>query len=280
MKESTKKKKTTSVSESSDSKAKVVSSNSSTTTLLLVVILVLGVVQLLVTLTMVGSGSGVSSEAEEKIDRLDSFFASNAPGYGDGTVAAAPTGDSGYGNAPAAPQVGEPDIEGRPFIGNADAAVTIVEYSDFECPFCARFYSQTYAQLKETYIASGDVKLVFKDFPLSFHQLAEPAGIAGKCVFREGGNDAFFVFHDTVFENQPALSVANLKVWAVEAGVSESAYDSCIVDPEVKAQVQADFAEGQSFGVSGTPSFVINGQLLVGAQPFSAFEQVIDAALQ
>ena len=277
MKESTKKKKTVSKTTPSTGVSKTVTSESNTTTLLLVVILVLGVIQLLVTLTMIGGGSGVSSDVEEKVDRLDAFFASNAPGYGDGSVAA----PSGYGNeAPVvAPQVGEPDIEGRPFIGSADAKVTIVEYSDFECPFCARFYSQTYGQLKDTYIASGDVKLVFKDFPLSFHQLAEPAGIAGKCVFREEGNDAFFTFHDLVFENQQSLNVANLKVWALESGVSEAAYNSCIVDPEVAAQVQADFAEGQAFGVTGTPSFVINGQLLVGAQPFEAFQQVIDAEL-
>ncbi len=278
MKESTKKKTTVSKTTAPSKAVKTESSESSTTTLLLVVILILGVIQLLVTLTMIGGGnSGISSEAEEKIDRLDNFFATNAPGYGDGSAAAPSAG--GQEVAPSAPQVGEPDIENRPTLGSADAPVTIVEYSDFECPFCARFYSDAYQQLKETYVESGDVKIVFKDFPLSFHQLAEPAGIAGKCVFREAGNDAFFVFHDTVFENQQSLSVANLKVWAMETGVSEEAYDSCYADPEVAAQVQADFSEGQSFGVSGTPSFIINGQLLVGAQPFSAFEQVIEAEL-
>jgi protein-disulfide isomerase len=276
MKESTKKKKTTSVSESTDSQTKAVSSDSSTTTLLLVVILVLGVVQLVLIALSSGGGSGLSAEAEAKIDRLDSFFASNAPGYGDGSLVPS---ESGQVAPTVAPQVGEPDITNRPFLGSADAPITIVEYSDFECPFCARFYSDAYQQLKDTYIANGQVKLVYKDFALSFHQLAEPAGIATKCVFREVGNDAFFALHDTIFENQQALSTANLRVWALETGISESVYDSCIEDPEVVAQVQADFAEGQSFGVSGTPSFVINGQLLVGAQPFSAFEQVIDAEL-
>lgn len=287
MKESTKKKTTVSkaASKTDASKAaskagasKAGSSESNTTTLLLVVILILGVIQLLVTLTMVGGGSSaLSADAEAKIDRLDNFFAVNAPGYGSDSQG---TTGSQAAQAPAAPQVGEPNIENRPVLGSADAPVTIVEYSDFECPFCARFYSDAYQQLKETYVASGDVKIVFKDFPLSFHQLAEPAGIAGKCVFREAGNDAFFSFHDTVFENQQSLSIANLKVWAMDLGVSEEAYDSCYADPEVAAQVQADFAEGQAFGVSGTPSFVINGQLLVGAQPFSAFEQIIEAELQ
>lgn len=276
MKESTKKKTTVSKTTAPSKAVKTESSESSTTTLLLVVILILGVIQLLLTLTMIGGGnSGISSEAEEKIDRLDNFFASNAPGYGSEPSAAAPSAP-GQAAAPSAPQVGEPDIENRPTLGSADAPVTIVEYSDFSCGFCGRFHAETYPQLKEEYIDTGLVKFVYKDFPVVG---GEAAAIASKCVFRDLGNEAFFSYHDTIFDNQRSTTPSTLKSWALDLGYDEAQYDACLEDPEIASQVQADFAEGQSFGVTGTPAFVINGQLLVGAQPFSAFQSVIDAEL-
>ncbi len=283
MKESTKKKKTTAAKKTAE-KVSVTQTNSTpkndNVSTLLIVVLVMVALQLVLSVAiLMGSESSSNSdlgEISEQVERLDNFFAANAPGYGDGT---APSVVDDTQVDTTAPQVGEPDIENRPFIGDVDAPITIVEYSDFECPFCGRFYSETYGLLKENYVDTGKVKLVFKDFPLSFHQLAEPSAIASKCVFREAGNDAFFSFHDMIFENQNMLSNSKLQEWAIEVGVSEEAYTNCIEDPTVAAEVQADFAEGQALGVSGTPSFVINGQLLVGAQPFSAFEQVIEAQL-
>lgn len=220
------------------------------------------------------------SQIDGKVTKLDSFFASNAQGYGDGE-SQPQTGDSQVQNpGSGAQEVGTPDISNRPVLGDADAPITIVEYSDFECPFCQRFFLETYPQLKSEYIDTGKAKLVYKDFPLNFHQMAKPAAIAGKCVYSLSDSETFYEYHDMIFNNQNVLSESNLRSWALDVGISGEEYDSCIVDPQIEEQVDADMAEGTQFGVSGTPSFVINGKLLVGAQPFSAFEQVIEAELE
>ncbi len=213
---------------------------------------------------------------ESKVNSIDNFFASNVQGYNPGS-------DNGQQVAPtpSAPSqpVGEPDINGEPTLGDANAPVTIVEYSDYECPFCARFYSQTLGQLKKEYIDTGKVKLVYKDFPLDFHQNAKPAAIAANCVHKELGNVKYFEYHDMIFENQQSLNTQNLKKWALELGVSENAYDTCINDPQMAAEVEEDTREGSSFGVSGTPSFLINGELIVGAVPYSQIKATIDSKL-
>ena len=214
---------------------------------------------------------------EGKVNRIDNFFASNVQNYGSGSgneQQAAPTPSA----VPSQP-VGEPDIQGEPTLGDANAPVTIVEYSDYECPFCARFYSQTLGQLKREYIDTGKVKFVYKDFPLDFHQNAKPAAIAANCVFKELGDMKYFEYHDIIFENQQSLNAQNLKKWALEVGASQSAYDTCIKDPQMAAEVDEDMREGSSFGVSGTPSFLINGELIVGAVPYSQIKQAIDSKL-
>ncbi len=252
--------------------------NSSRTNSLLGVLIALVALQLLVSFIILATSSSGSSgnldEIDEKVTRLDTFFANTFEEYSAGGGAQA--GGSGSQN----PQVEEPNIENQPMKGDPNAPILIVEYSDFECPFCARFFSETYPQLLQEYIDTGKVKLVYKDFPLNFHPQAKPAAIAATCVYNALGDEKFFEMHDTIFKNQASLSAANLKTWATELGVATSFYDSCIEDPEVSAEVDADFAEGSALGVSGTPSFVINGELLVGAQPFSAFKQVIDRKLE
>ncbi len=220
------------------------------------------------------------SQIDGKVSKLDSFFANNAQGYGDTETAGTPDIGSQGTQAPGAQEVGTPDITNRPVLGEADAPITIVEYSDFECPFCQRFFLETYPQLKSEYIDTGVAKIVYKDFPLNFHQMAKPAAIASKCVYTLSDSETFYEYHDLIFNNQNVLSDSNLRSWALDVGISGEDYDSCIVDPEIEAMVDADMAEGTRFGVSGTPSFVINGQLLVGAQPFSAFEQIIESELE
>jgi protein-disulfide isomerase len=184
------------------------------------------------------------------------------------------------------PEGNEPDIvvqdpeklveSDDPSIGDADAPVTIVEFSDFECPFCGAFFSDTYAQLKKDYIDTGKVRLVFRDYPLSFHPMAKPAAVAASCANEQG---KFWAYHDTIFQNQSTLSDANLKVWAGQVGLDVAAFTACVGSGTREAEIDADIAAGTSFGVSGTPSFFINGKLVVGAQPFSAFKTAIDAEL-
>src|SRR3989344_1300197 len=165
----------------------------------------------------------------------------------------------------------EDKIEGDP-----NAPVTIVEFSDFQCPFCGNFYTNTLLQLRTDYIDTGKVKLIYRDFPLSFHPEAQPAAEAAECAAEQG---KFQEFHDKIFTNQAIMSSASYKQWAQEFGLNTQQFDDCVSSGKYRAEVQADFSEGQAAGVSGTPTFFINGQKVVGAQPYSVFKQIIDAEL-
>ncbi|MBU1120325.1 DsbA family protein [Candidatus Micrarchaeota archaeon] len=162
------------------------------------------------------------------------------------------------------------------FLGSEDAPVTIIEFSDYECPFCARFYSQTLPSLKEKYIETGKAVFIYRDFPLGFHQFAQKAAEATECADEQG---KFWEMHDKIFENQDALDEASLKKYAEEIGLNSGEFNSCLDSGEMTSEVQKDLSEGQTYGVSGTPSFFINGRTLVGAQPLSAFEQIIEDEL-
>jgi protein-disulfide isomerase len=263
------------------------SSKSSNKNTLLVATLILVVFQLIILFGLVFSFESKLGTAVEKIESIDTkvsaidnFFASNVDGYGSGS----PSGNGGSANT------GEPlevDIEGEPMIGNPDATVTVVEFSDYECPFCARWHSESYNLLKTEYIDTGKIKFVYKDFPLNFHPSAKLSAIAANCVFDQLGGEAYFTYHSTLFENQRQFSTqaqltqwsTDLKIWALDLGVDSSAYDTCTSDPAQAAEVDADLAEGAALGVSGTPSFLINGNLIVGAQPYSVIKQAIEAEL-
>ncbi len=161
-------------------------------------------------------------------------------------------------------------------LGDKDAPVTIIEFSDYECPFCGRHFQQTYPRIKANYIETGKVKLVFRDFPLSFHPTALPAAIAAECVREKGGNEAYWKMHDLIYQNQQELSVVNLKKWAQSIG-----YDigSCLDSKKYEKEVQKDMADGSNAGVSGTPAFFINKKLISGACPYDTFEQAIKAEI-
>ena len=159
-------------------------------------------------------------------------------------------------------------------IGNPDAPVEIIEFSDFQCPFCQRA-APTVKQILDEY---GDkVTFVYRDFPLdSIHPMATPAAIAAECVREQGGDEAYFEYHDTIFANQQSLSLDNLKSWAQDSGYD---IDSCLDSQKYLDEVKKDLADAQAAGGRGTPYFVINGKPLSGAQPFAAFKQIIDAEL-
>jgi protein-disulfide isomerase len=152
------------------------------------------------------------------------------------------------------------------------AQITIEEYSDFECPFCARAYP-TVNQLKAEY---GDkVEFVFKHFPLSFHPNAQKASEASECARDQG---KFWEYHDVLFE-QKTLDIDSLKKHAADMGLDVAKFNSCLDTGAKTAKVQADFTEGQGKGVRGTPTFFINGQSIVGAQPYENFKSIIDGIL-
>ena len=161
-----------------------------------------------------------------------------------------------------------------PMRGPTDAKVTIVEFSDFECPFCSKA-EESVNQVMEKY--AGKVKLVFRHYPLSFHPHAPKAAEAAACANDQG---KFWEMHKQLFANQKALSVDELKQHAVAVGLDKAKFDECLDTGKNKALVEADTKAGSDVGVTGTPAFFINGKLISGAQPASEFEKIIDAELK
>ena len=162
------------------------------------------------------------------------------------------------------------------FLGDKNAPVVLYEFSDYQCPFCGRFYSGALPDIKKNYIDTGKVKLVFKDFPLDIHPEATPAALAARCA---GDQEKYFEFHDKLFENQQALTTAHYKEWARELGLNGVAFDDCFDTSKHLSAVRQDIVEGQHAGIRGTPGFLLNGQLISGAQPYAVFAQAIEAAL-
>ena len=158
--------------------------------------------------------------------------------------------------------------------GSRSAPVTLVLFSDFQCPFCSRV-EQTITQLREKY-GPDKLRIVWKNNPLPFHPNAKPAAIASEAVFRLGGSKAFWKFHDTAFANQKDLSADKYEQWAVEAGVDKAKFKDLIAKNELAVKVDADTAVGKSVGVQGTPAAFINGVFLSGAQPMEKFTSIID----
>lgn len=170
-------------------------------------------------------------------------------------------------------------VDDDPSKGQADAPVTIIEFSDYQCSFCARFVTQTLSQLEKNYIDTGKVKFVFRDFPLSFHQHAQKAAEAAECADEQG---KYWEYHDLLFEKQSEWSDAGsgkFKDYASQLGLDTQAFNQCLDSGEMAEEVQKDFQDGQSYGVQGTPAFFVDGELISGAQPFETFKAKIDAAL-
>lgn len=163
---------------------------------------------------------------------------------------------------------------GRPVRGPEDAPVEIIEFSDFECPFCQRAYP-TVNQVLDTY---GDrVRLVYRHYPLPSHPNARPAAEAALCAEAQ---DKFWEYHDRLFASSAKLSVPDLKQHAADLGLDTAAFDTCLDSGQYRTELERDIAAGNVAGVSGTPAFFINGRPLSGAQPFEAFKRVIDEELE
>lgn len=161
----------------------------------------------------------------------------------------------------------------HPWSGGKDAAVTVVEFSDFQCPFC-RAAENSVKQIKAKY---GDkIKIVYMDFPLSFHQHAMDAARAASCA---GGQEKFWLYHDALFADQSKLAAADLKAAALKLGLDGKKFDDCFDKQSPDAAIKADLAQGQSLGVTGTPTFFINGREIVGAQSADKLSEVIDDEL-
>jgi protein-disulfide isomerase len=185
-------------------------------------------------------------------------------------------------------------VDDDPVLGDKNAPVTLIEFSDYECPFCKRHFDQVYGQIKKDYIDTGKVKLVYRDFPLSFHDpMATTEAIAANCAREQGGDTAYFKLHDEMFKqttsNGNGLSKDKIYTMATELGLSTDNLKSCVEAEKYKDEVTKDIADGSAGGVSGTPGFFIGkssadgkitGTPLVGAQPYAAFKTIIDQQLK
>jgi len=188
-------------------------------------------------------------------------------------------------------------IDDDAVLGDANAQVTIIEFSDYQCSFCRKFWVETLPSIESQYIDTGKVKLVFRDFPLtSIHPMSQASAEAAESVRELGGDEAYFEFHDKMFSEQNILdsgsvngavtktiqyTIDDLKRWASELGYDISA---SLDSGKYRNEVLNDASDAQKAGIKGTPYFIIigsdgEGTALNGAQPFSAFKQVIDSKL-
>ncbi|MBI2597840.1 MAG: DsbA family protein [Candidatus Diapherotrites archaeon] len=190
-----------------------------------------------------------------------------------GTIQTAPTAP-----APTQPSGGTVDMtqlikDSHLIFGDPNAKVKIVEFSDFECPFCGRSFP-TVKALAEKY--GSNLAIYYAHFPLSFHPRARPSALASECAAEQG---KFKEYHDKLFENQTALDDASLKKYSSNLGLDTAKFNQCLDSSKYAQKVDSDTDLGSRSGVSGTPTFFINGRSVVGAQPQSSFESVIDSFL-
>jgi protein-disulfide isomerase len=165
---------------------------------------------------------------------------------------------------------------GRPTLGNPNAPVTIVEFSDFQCPYCAIFSKETYPLIKRDYISTGKAKMIFRNFPIyQAHPQAMQAAEASLCVHKEGRDESFFKYHDKLFQNYQDLPEDKLIIWASEIGYNIT---SCLQSKALRNDVLKDIEDAGKAGVKGTPSFFINGKFISGNQPYSEFKKVIESS--
>lgn len=189
-----------------------------------------------------------------------------------GQQAAAPTGPTGPVNV---------SLGHFPIKGKSDAKVTIVEFADLRCPFCEQFFTNTESQLLKDYVDTGKAKFAFRQYPF----LGPSSTVAADAVECANDQGKFWDMHDFLYKNQPSetdtsmYNTDTLTQDAVSLGMDGNQFRTCLDTKADDAKAQADFADGQKAGVSGTPTFYVNGQQLVGAQPYSAFKTLIDAQL-
>ena len=177
-----------------------------------------------------------------------------------------------------------------PIIGSSNAPITIIEFSDFQCPFCAKFHTQTLPKIMNEYVKEGKVKLVFRDFPIqSIHSNALLASVAAECANEQ---EKFKEMHDRLFENQNEWNSKNtdnliilFNQYSLEMEMEKEKFDSCLKNGKHIKEIQEDLEDGRTYGVTGTPSFFIGNDKigfteLKGAHPFENFKNVIDTQLK
>ncbi len=231
------------------------------------------VAALLLGAAILGGAYMVSSSVESGITELAGVRTALSELEGSLKAAAAPSPPPSRARRPDPAKEYSIDVKNAPVLGSEDAKVEIVEFSDFQCPFCSRVWP-TLQQVRDTY--GDDVRVVFKHLPLRIHPKAPAAHAAAEAAHRQG---KFWEMHDKIFANQRELTTERYEQYAQEIGLDVEKFKADSASKEVKAKVDADMAEAAKLGVSGTPSFFINGRYLSGAQPFEEFKKRIDEEL-
>jgi len=180
-------------------------------------------------------------------------------------------------------------IDDDPIRGSPDAPITIIEFSDFQCPFCSRFQTETLPTILEEYVDTGKVKFVYRDFPIqSSHPNAMPAAAASECAHEQ---NKYWEYHDALFERQQtwnnlklADSIDTFKKIAKEFGMNEDQFNSCLDSGKYVEEINKDLRDGTNYGITGTPGFFVGNEKngfvkLIGAQPIEAFKKIIDSQL-
>ena len=206
----------------------------------------------------------------------------NAKDIADQTVAKQPQSNPSSG-------IISVSLDDDPVKGDSNAPITMIEFSDFQCPFCARFFTETLPLIQKNYIDTGKVKFVYRDFPLpDIHQNAIPAAIAAECADEQG---MFWEYHNKIFENQLLWQdldkqnvVRTFEQFAEELVLDTNTFNTCLESAKYLDEVQNDLNDGVSYGVTGTPGFFIGNEkigygMVSGAQPYAAFQQVFDQLL-
>ena len=180
-------------------------------------------------------------------------------------------------------------VDDDPIKGNPNAPITIIEFSDFECPFCARFHVNTLPQLEQNYISTGKVKFVYRDFPIqNIHPNAVPAALVSECA---DDQNKFWEIHDKIFETQsiwkdlePSQAVGMFRQFASNMGLDMETFDACITSGKHLQEINNDLNDGRTYGITGTPAFFVGNDKIgfakiSGAQPFSSFQGIIEKQL-
>lgn len=250
-------------------------------------------------------------KSELDLTRYQPFYTPLAIFLGGLAIAAAIVITGGLGGSPnvageaalptdsGEPQILEVSVDDDPVLGDPNAPITMIEFSDFECFYCKGFHDETLPQIKEAYIDTGEVKFVYRDLPLSFHDpAATKDALAANCARDQGGDEAYFKYHDKIYAqsagNGGGMGDAVYGDIAGEVGLDISEFNSCLSSDRFKDEVAKDLADAEEIAGKlsppgiGTPTFfigksdasgTIEGQVVSGAQPFNAFQQIIDELL-
>lgn len=195
--------------------------------------------------------------------------------------AAVPSQQAGQQAAPTPGAKVNVAVGGLPILGNKNAKVTIIEFADFRCPFCEQFFTNTEPQILKDYVDTGKVKFAFRNFAF----LGDPSVVAANASECANDQGKFWDFYNYLYKNQPAetdtsmYNTDTLTQAAVSLGMDDSKFRNCLDNKTDAAKATKDMTDGQAAGVSGTPTFFVNGVSLVGAQPYSAFKALIDQEL-